>query len=75
MCVTCRLTIVLDSIIRYEIVVIKHTLDIYMNTQPPLLKVCYNPAKEALVIIWYMFAYFGKTLSITCMRFMCLIYP
>ena len=73
--VTCRLTIVLDSIIRYEIIVIKHTLDIYMNTQPALLKVCYNPTKEILVILWYLFECFGNTLKVTCMRFMCLIYP
>ena len=69
MYVTCRLKIVSHSIIRYEIVVIKRTLDIYMNTQLPLFKVCYNPIKEALVFIWYLFACFGKTLKITCMRF------
>jgi len=32
MYVTCRLKIVVHSIIRYEIAVIKPTLDIYMNT-------------------------------------------
>jgi len=34
-----------------------------------------QPYKRGLVIIWYLFACFGKTLKITCMRFMCLIYP
>jgi hypothetical protein len=66
---SCRLKIVLHSIIRYEVAVIKRNLDIYMNTQLPLLKICCNLTKEALVIIWYLFACFGKTLKITCMRF------
>lgn len=61
--VTCRLAIVLDSNIRYEIVVIKQTLDIYMNTQAPLLKVCYNPTTEDVVITWYLFAMFRKDIK------------
>ena len=72
-----RLWIVFDSNTGYEVVVIKHslkhTLDIYMDTHPPLLKICCNPTKEALMIIWYLLAMFRKDVKITCKRFVCLI--